>query len=102
MHLWIPGSKHKNGKPHAAPLSVLRKLRGRHATRAFTFQGETVVQVSTLAWRKARLERRLLGVETASPERQQLSEHLGAGRHRGFSLARSSAHVRDLAPPRRH
>ena len=61
MHLWIPGSKHKNGKPHSVPLnemalSVLRKLQGKHATRVFTFRGEPIVQVSTLAWRKA-LER---------------------------------------------
>jgi len=61
MHLWIPGSKHKNGKPHSVPLnemalSVLRKLRGKHATRVFTFRGEPIVQVSTRAWRQA-LER---------------------------------------------
>ena len=64
MHLWIPGSKHKNGKPHSVPLnemalSVLRKLQGRHPTRVFTFRGEPVVQVSTLAWRKA-LERAVI------------------------------------------
>lgn len=61
LHLWIPGSQHKNGKPHSVPLnemalSVLRKQRGKHATRVFTFRGEAIVQVSTLAWRKA-LER---------------------------------------------
>ncbi len=54
MHLWIPASQHKNRKPHSVPLnemalSVLRKLQGRHATRVFTFRGELVVQVSTLA-----------------------------------------------------
>jgi len=47
MHLWVPGSQHKNGKPHSVPLnemamSVLRRLRGRHATRVFTFRGEPI------------------------------------------------------------
>jgi integrase len=37
-HAWIPGSKHKNGKPHSVPLielalSVLRKQIGKHPTR---------------------------------------------------------------------
>jgi Phage integrase family len=85
MHLWIPGSKHKNGKPHSVPLnemalSVLRKLKGMHATRVFTFRGEPIVQVSTLAWRKAL-------------ERAGIAD---------FPLARSSAHVRDLAPSGRY
>jgi len=80
MHLWIPGSQHKNGKPHSVPLnemamSVLRKLHGRHATRVFTF-----------------LPGQHAGME----------EGTGAGRHCGFPLARSSAHVRDLAPPGRY
>jgi len=37
-------------------MSVLRKLHGKHATQVFTFRGEPIIQVSTLAWRKA-LER---------------------------------------------
>jgi integrase len=60
-HTWIPGSQHKNRRPHAVPLNemalaVLRKQLGKHATRVFTFRGEPVEQVSTRAWRAA-LER---------------------------------------------
>ncbi len=41
-HAWIPGSKHKNGKPHSVPLNelalaVLRKQIGKHPSRVFTF-----------------------------------------------------------------
>ena len=61
QHAWIPGSKHKNGKPHSAPLNemamaVVRKQIGRHPTRVFTYRGEPVGQVNTKAW-KAALER---------------------------------------------
>ena len=57
-HAWIPGSKHKNGKPHSVPLnemalSVLRKQLGKHPTRVFTFRGEPIVQVGTKAWTAA-------------------------------------------------
>ena len=57
-HAWIPGSKHKNGKPHAVPLnemalSVLRKQIGKHPTRVFTFRGEPISQVNTKAWTSA-------------------------------------------------
>ena len=57
-HAWIPGSKHKNGKPHAVPLnewalSVLRKQIGKHPSRVFTFRGEPVTQVNTKAWTAA-------------------------------------------------
>jgi integrase len=57
-HSWIPGSKHKNGKPHSVPLnemalSVLRKQIGKHPTRVFTFHGEPISQVNTKAWTKA-------------------------------------------------
>lgn len=57
-HAWIPGSKHKNGKPHSVPLnemalSVLRKQLGKHSTRVFTFRGEPIVQVGTKAWTAA-------------------------------------------------
>jgi integrase len=60
-HAWIPGSKHKNGKPHSVPLnemalSVLRWHVGKHPTWVFTYQGEPIEQVSTRAWRRA-LER---------------------------------------------
>ncbi len=60
-HAWIPGSKHKNGKPHSVPLnemalSVLRKQLGKHPTRVFTFRGEPIGQVNTKAWTAA-LER---------------------------------------------
>ena len=60
-HTWIPGSKHKNGKPHAVPLNevalaVLRKQIGKHARWVFTFRGEPVANVNTKAWTAA-LER---------------------------------------------
>ncbi len=58
QHAWIPGSQHKNGKPHSVPLnemalSVLRKQVGRHQTLVFTYQGQPIEQVSTRAWRQA-------------------------------------------------
>jgi len=54
-HAWIPGSKHKNGKPHSVPLNetalaVLRRQIGKHPTRVFTFRGEPIAQVNTKAW----------------------------------------------------
>jgi integrase len=54
-HAWIPGSQHKNGKPHSVPLnemalSVLRRQIGKHPTRVFTFRGEPIGQVNTKAW----------------------------------------------------
>lgn len=61
QHAWIPGDKHKNGKPHSVPLNemamvVLRKQLGKHATSVFTFRGEPIGQVNIKAW-KAALER---------------------------------------------
>jgi integrase len=60
-HAWIPGSKHKNGKPHSVPLNemalaVVRKQLGKHPTRVFTYRGEPVGQCNTKAWYAA-LER---------------------------------------------
>lgn len=60
-HLWVPGEKHKNGKPHSVPLNemalaVLRKQLGKHATQVFTFRGDPIGQVNTKAWTAA-LER---------------------------------------------
>jgi integrase len=60
-HAWIPGSQHKNGKPHSVPLNetalaVLRKQIGKHPTRVFTFRGQPISQVNTKAWTAA-LER---------------------------------------------
>jgi integrase len=60
-HAWIPGFKHKNGKPHSVPLnemalSVLRKQIGKHPQRVFTFRGAPISQVNTKAWTSA-LER---------------------------------------------
>lgn len=57
-HAWIPGGKHKNGKPHSVPLNelamaVLRKQVGKHPTRVFTFRGELINQVNTKAWTSA-------------------------------------------------
>ncbi|MDE2148158.1 MAG: site-specific integrase, partial [Burkholderiales bacterium] len=57
-HAWIPGARHKNGKPHSVPLnemalSVLRKQIGKHPSRVFTFRGEPVSQVNTKAWTAA-------------------------------------------------
>ncbi len=59
-HAWIPGSQHKNGKPHSVPLnemalSVLRKQIGKHPSRVFTFRGEPICQVNTKAWTAALL-----------------------------------------------
>jgi len=55
QHAWIPGSQHKNGKPHSVPLNemalaVLRRQIGKHPIRVFTFRGEPVQQVNTKAW----------------------------------------------------
>jgi integrase len=60
-HAWIPGSMHKNGRPHSVPLNemalaVLRKQIGKHPTRVFTFRGEPIGQANTRAWTAA-LER---------------------------------------------
>lgn len=60
-HAWIPGSKHKNGKPHSVPLNdmamgVLQARVGQHSTHVFTYRGEPVVNVNTKAWHGA-LER---------------------------------------------
>jgi integrase len=57
-HAWIPGSQHKNGKPHSVPLNelacaVLQKQVGKHPTRVFTFKGQPIVQVGTKAWTAA-------------------------------------------------
>jgi integrase len=57
-HAWIPGEKHKNGKPHSVPLNemalaVLRKQLGKHPGRVFTFRGEPIGQVNTKAWTAA-------------------------------------------------
>jgi len=57
-HAWIPGSQHKNGKPHSVPLnemalSVLRRREGTHPTRVFTYEGAPIRQVNTKAWTKA-------------------------------------------------
>ena len=83
-HAWVRASDHKNRKAHSVPLNemavtVLRRQLGKHSTRVFTFCGEPIVQVSTKAWRDAQ-----------------------ARRHRGLPLARSVAHVCDVAPPGGH
>lgn len=57
-HLWVPGSKHKNGRPHSVPLNemamgVLLRQVGKHPTRVFTYMGEPIGQVSTRAWSNA-------------------------------------------------
>lgn len=57
-HAWIPGSQHKNGKPHSVPLNevalaILRKQIGKHARWVFTFRGEPVTNVNTKAWTSA-------------------------------------------------
>lgn len=54
QHAWVPGSQHKNGKPHPVPLnemamSVLLRQVGKH-THVFTFRGQPVTQVNTKAW----------------------------------------------------
>ena len=40
-HAWIAGDRHRNGKPHSAPLNeialyVLRKQLGKHRAKVFT------------------------------------------------------------------
>ena len=47
QHAWIPGSQHKNGRPHSVPLnemalSVLRRQVGKHPTMVFTYVGQPV------------------------------------------------------------
>ena len=57
-HVWIPGEKHKNGRPHSVPLNdmamavVLRQV-GKHPRSVFTYRGEPVGQLSTRAWQAA-------------------------------------------------
>ena len=58
QHAWIPGDKHKNGRPHSVPLNamaiaVLRRQVGKHANRVFTYRGEPVTSVNTKAWTAA-------------------------------------------------
>ena len=58
QHAWIPGSQHKNGKPHAVPLNdmamaVLRRQVGHHPTYVFTFRGNPITNVNTKAWTAA-------------------------------------------------
>ena len=60
-HAWIPGSKHKNGRPHSVPLNemaltVLRRQIGKHPVMVFTFNGKPVANVYTKAF-KAALQR---------------------------------------------
>jgi integrase len=55
QHAWVPGSQHKNGKPHAVPLNdmamaVLRRQVGQHPTNVFTFRGKPIANVNTKAW----------------------------------------------------
>jgi integrase len=57
-HAWVPGSQHKNRKPHSVPLNamalaVLRKQLGKHPDRVFTLRGRPVGQVNTKAWKAA-------------------------------------------------
>jgi integrase len=57
-HAWIPGNRHKNGRPHAVPLNgaamaVLRRQIGKHPTTVFTYRGEPITQVNTKAWKAA-------------------------------------------------
>lgn len=57
-HAWIPGSQHKNGKPHSVPLNemaltVLRKQLGKHPMRVFTYKGAPIGQANTRAWSAA-------------------------------------------------
>ena len=54
-HAWVPGSQHKNGKPHSVPLNgmalaVLCRQVGKHPTQVFTFRGQPIANVNTKAW----------------------------------------------------
>lgn len=55
QHAWVPGSQHKNGKPHSVPLNdmalgVLLRQVGKHHTYVFTFRGQPIANVNTKAW----------------------------------------------------
>lgn len=55
QHAWVPGSQHKNGKPHSVPLNdmalaVLTRQLGKHPTQVFTFRGQPIANVNTKAW----------------------------------------------------
>lgn len=57
-HAWIPGSQHKNGKPHSVPLNemalaALRRQIGKHPTAVFTYLGEPVANCYTKAFKAA-------------------------------------------------
>lgn len=57
-HAWVPGDRHKNGRPHSVPLNdmamtVLLRQVGKHYRWVFTYRGEPVQQVSTKAWTAA-------------------------------------------------
>ncbi|HQS01175.1 MULTISPECIES: site-specific integrase [unclassified Polaromonas] len=59
-HLWVAGNDHKNGRPHSVPLNevaldVLQRRQGDHPTHVFTYEGNSIVQVNTKAWRNALL-----------------------------------------------
>ncbi|XYJ12723.1 tyrosine-type recombinase/integrase [Telluria sp. B2] len=55
---WIAGEQAKAGEDLHVSLNdvareVLRRQRGKHATRVFTYMGRPITQVNTKAWRKA-------------------------------------------------
>ena len=59
-HLWVAGNDHKNGRPHSvslneAALDVLQQRQKHHLMHVFTYEGNTIVQVNTKAWRNALL-----------------------------------------------
>ena len=82
---WIHPDQAKAGKAIPVPLNgeavaLISKQVGKHLTHVFSFRGRPITQVSTKAWYGA----------------------LGRAGIAGFSLARSSAHLGELARAERY
>lgn len=59
-HAWIHGAQSKNRRPIAIPLNetayaVLKRQRGKHPERVFTFKGKPLNSANTRAWKQALL-----------------------------------------------
>jgi len=57
-HAWVDADQSKNGKPIAVPLNataieVLRRQRGKHPQRVFTYAGKPIARANTRAWGRA-------------------------------------------------
>jgi integrase len=83
-HAWIPGSQHKNRRPHAVPLN------------------ELALECCASSSASTRLGCSLSRSADRGGEHEGLASRARAGRHRRLSLARPAAHVCHLAPSGRH